>query len=110
MSKRNIKLYLYDIDEAINKIDKYVKNLSFNNFVKDEKTVDAVIRNLEIIGEAASHVPEEFRSKHPKIPWYEIIGMRNKVVHEYFGVDLEILWKTIKEDIPRLKKGIEKLC
>ena len=107
--KRNIKLYLADIKSAIRKIENYTRGLSFAAFAKDEKTIDAVITNLSVIGEAAKHIPKEILAKHPDIPWREIIGMRNKVIHEYFGVDEEILWKTIKEDMPELKKRIRKI-
>ena len=72
-------------------------------------TIDAVVRNLMIIGEAAKNIPEEIKSKNPKIAWSEAVGMRNKVTHEYFGVDEDILWKTIKEDLPVFKKQILKL-
>ena len=71
--------------------------------------MDAVVRNLEIIGEAAKHVSKTIRERNKDIPWSEMVSMRNKVTHEYFGVDMEILWKTITEDLPELKKKIKKL-
>ena len=77
--------------------------------MKDEKTIDSVIRNLEIIGEAARSIPDDFKVQHPDIPWDEMIGMRNKVIHEYFGVDHEIVWKTVTDDLPTLKKMLEYL-
>lgn len=107
--KRSLNLYLEDIRTAINKIERYTKTKSFAGFRKDEKTIDAVIRNLEIIGEAAKSIPQETKDMHRCIPWKGIIGMRNKVIHEYFGVDVEILWKTVKEDISGLKEKIEEL-
>lgn len=76
---------------------------------KNEKTVDAVVRNLEIIGEAAKNISQEFESKFPEIPWKEMISMRNKVSHEYFGVDSEILWETVTKDLPLLKEKLRKL-
>lgn len=103
---RNLKLYLNDIQEAIDKIQKYVKGYTFEKFIKDDKTVDAVIRNFSIIGEAGTHIPEEVQEKYPQLPWHEIVGMRNKVIHEYFGLNEEILWKTIQDDLPRLKKEL----
>ena len=109
MSKRDIKLYINDIISAISKIEKYTKNISFSKFSQDDKTIDAVIRNIEIIGEASKNIPKEIQDKNIDIPWRMISSMRNKVAQEYFGVDVDILWKTIKEDIIELKKKIKKL-
>ena len=109
MSSRSIELYLTDIKEAIDKIEKYVRQMTFTDFEQDSKTVDAVIRNIEVIGEAAKHIPAEVRLKHMEIPWKQIVGSRSKAIHEYFGIDLEILWKTVTEDIPKLKKQIAKI-
>ena len=109
MSKRGLKLYLEDIKDSITKIESYIKDLNFDEFSKDAMKIDAVVRNLTIIGEAAKNIPEEIKSKNPKIAWSEAVGMRNKVTHEYFGVDEDILWKTIKEDLPILKKQILEL-
>lgn len=109
MSKREIKLYLEDIKDSIGKIEEYTKGLDFDEFVKDTMAIDAVVRNLTIIGEAARNIPEEIKSKNPDIAWTEAISMRNKVTHEYFGVDEDILWQTIKEDLPTFKKQISKL-
>lgn len=109
MSKRDPALYIEDIVNSIEKIEDYVGELTFSDFCNDYKTIDAVTRNLSIIGEASNNMPEEMKLKYPEIPWAEIVGMRNKVVHEYFGVDEEILWKTIKEDLPNFKEQILKL-
>jgi len=109
MSKREAKLYLEDIKNSIKKIEKYTEGIDFDKFCYDTMTVDAVIRNLTIIGEAAGNIPEEIKAINPDIAWNEAIGMRNKVTHEYFGVDEEILWKTIKEDLPAFKKQISEL-
>lgn len=109
MSKRELELYLQDILDSIGKIEKYARGLSYVEFSKDEKTIDAVVRNFEVIGEAARHVPKEIVNKYPDIPWGKMSGMRNKVLHEYFGVDLEILWQTIQEDLPGLKEQIKSL-
>ncbi len=107
--KRKIKLYLEDIKDAINKIEKYTQKISFKKFANDQKTIDAVVRNLEIIGEAANQIPASIRKNYPDIPWSEIVDMRNKIIHEYFGVDIDILWQSLKEDIPTLKIQIRKV-
>lgn len=109
MSKREPKLYLQDIIISITSIEDYIKGLSFEEFSHDKKTVDAVVRNLEIIGEAARNVPKDVRDKYPDIPWERMISMRNKVLHEYFGVDIEILWQTINEDLLPLEEQIKDL-
>ena len=109
MSSRPADLYIEDIKEAISKIESFTNDMSFDDFIKDDKTMDAVIRNIEIIGEAAKHIPPDIRLKHVEIPWKEIIGTRSKVLHEYFGVDEKILWKTIQEDLPLLKKQIRNI-
>jgi len=106
---RGAALYLEDILASIRKIEKYLKNTSLLTFQKDEKTIDAVIRNLEIIGEAAKNIPEKVKRENKDIPWRQIVGMRNKVIHEYFGVDIDMLWETLIKDIPQLKKQIKKL-
>jgi len=109
VKKRNSKLYLKDILEAIEKINNYTKNLSFEEFSQNTMIVDAVIRNFEIIGEATKHIPEEIRKFHSKIPWKEMAGMRDKMIHEYFGVDLEIVWKTIKIRLPQILPLLEQV-
>ncbi len=106
MSSRESLLYLTDIREAIDKIIGYTKGMSFEIFCRDAKTIDAVVRNIEIIGEAAKHLPKDLQLKYPTVPWKQIIGARAKVAHEYFGVDLKIIWKTIQEDLPALKKQV----
>ncbi len=109
MSLRNWKFRLEDINEALNFIKEYVKDMDAISWAKDRKTIDAVIRNLEIIGEAANHIPDSIQSKYTKIPWAQMKGMRNILIHEYFGVDSEVLWKTINDDLPRLKIQIQTL-
>jgi uncharacterized protein with HEPN domain len=83
--------------------------MTFQDFLRDKKTQNAVIRSVEVIGEAAKKIPKSIREKYKLIPWKKMAGMRDKMIHEYFGVDLEILWKTIKEDVPSLKPLIEQL-
>lgn len=109
MSKRAMRLYLQDILTSIKAIEEYSQGLTFETFSQDRKTVDAAVRNLEIIGEAARNVPKELQEKHPDIPWGRMISMRNKVIHEYSGVDVEILWQTIQEDLPQLKEQMKGL-
>jgi len=104
MPSRSWQFRIDDIIEAINKIQQYTRGYDFDSWCKDEKTIDAVIRNIEIIGEASSHLPEEIQKQFEDIPWDTMKAIRNILVHEYFGVDLEIIWKTVKEDLPDLKK------
>jgi len=109
MSEKSPKVHLEDILTSVSRIEEYTNDLSFENFNKDQKTIDAVIRNLEIVGEAARNIPEEFSERHGNLPWREMMSMRNKVIHEYFGVDISILWQTIKEDLSNLKIQIKNL-
>ena len=106
---REYEDYLNDISDAIKKIEIFIKGLEFDDFKKDDKTKFAVIRALEIIGEATKNIPDEIRNKHPKIPWKDMAGMRDVLIHGYFGVDEEIVWLTIKEKIPEIKPKIESI-
>jgi uncharacterized protein with HEPN domain len=107
--KRDPRLYLDDILAAIEKIENYVKGLTFKEFSEDSKTVDAIVRNFEIIGEATKRIPLETKEKYPQIPWKMMAGTRDKLIHEYFGVNLQVMWKAVKEDIPPLKRSIKQL-
>jgi uncharacterized protein with HEPN domain len=110
MSKKNIeKLFLEDILEAIAKIERYIDGVNKEEFFDDEKCIDAVIRNLEIIGEATRQLPQPFTSQHPEIEWKKIIGLRNRIVHEYFGIDLELIWQITQADLLPLKNNIQKM-
>lgn len=109
MGKRGIKLYLDDIIESSQKILNYTENLVFEGFEADQKTIDAVVKNFEIIGEAAKNIPQEIMDKYPHINWLSMISMRNILVHEYWGTDLEIVWQTIKENIPQIEYWIKEL-
>jgi uncharacterized protein with HEPN domain len=109
MSKRDVRLLLYDILECIEKIEKYTKDMNFEDFVKNDLVADAVIRNLEIIGEAVKNIPEDIRSKYPDIPWKKIVGFRNIVIHGYFGVDLNIVWTVVRKHLKELKPKIESI-
>ncbi len=109
MSKRKPHLYLQDILDSIGKIEKYIEGVNFNQFSSDEEKIDAVIRNLEIIGEAANSVPKEITDKYTEIPWEKMVSIRNKVLHEYFGVDEDILWQTVTNDLLPLKHQLQSL-
>lgn len=107
--KREYLDYLNDILEGAQKAVGFAGDLSFENFVRDEKSLFAVVRALEIIGEAAGRIPKSVRDRSPDVPWQDMIGMRNIVIHEYFGVDAEVIWRTVKDDLPKLQAAIEKL-
>ncbi len=92
---------LHILDEA-NEACTYTDGLSFDEFLRDGKTARAVIRSIEVIGEAASKISTEFRQEHPNIPWQKIIGMRNRLIHVYFDIDFNIVWQTVKENLPSL--------
>jgi len=109
MPKRDVGVLLEDILSAIDKISRFITGVELKKFIKDEKTVDAVVRNLEIIGEAARQIPSEFASQHPEIPWPHIIGLRNRIVHDYAGIDLELIWEIINNDLKSLRPAIEHL-
>jgi uncharacterized protein with HEPN domain len=109
MSKREVKLLLEDMLESLKKIRRYTNEISFEEFCSDDKTIDAVIRNFEIIGEAANRIPEEIKLDNPEIPWRSLVGLRNRIIHEYFGVDLEIIWDIIENDIEICHDWIETL-
>ncbi|MBK9478916.1 MAG: DUF86 domain-containing protein [Bacteroidetes bacterium] len=106
MSKRDAKLLLSDILDAVQKIKKYTVGLNYNSFIADTKTLDAVIRNFEIIGEAANRLPFEFKEKYVTVDWFQIIGFRNRIVHDYMGVDYKIVWTIIEKDIDKLSQEI----
>jgi uncharacterized protein with HEPN domain len=106
---RNWRIRITDILQCIRKIRQFTKGYSFEDFQGDEKTIDSVLRNLEIIGEAARHVPAEVRSRYREIPWAEMLTMRNIVIHEYHGVNLSIIWQTVKEDLPPLVSPLKRI-
>ena len=109
MSERNPKLLVEDILESCHKIMDYTKDYSFEDFIADQKTVDAVIRNFEIIGEAANRLPEDFKESYNDIDWFRIRGFRNRIVHDYFGIDYSIVWQIRETYLLQLVKNLEKL-
>jgi uncharacterized protein with HEPN domain len=109
MPKRSPRLLLEDILMAIGKIERYVDGLDEAGFLDDDKTVDAVVRNLEIIGEASRQLPEEYRSAHDDIPWHKMAGLRNRIVHDYVGIDQQMLWHIVQNEITPLKADIQSL-
>ncbi len=104
---RDYRDYFNDILNSIDLIEDFIKNLSLENFQDDPKTSSAVIRQIEVLGEAVKNIPEEIKGKYPDIPWKRMAGMGDKLIHEYFGVDLEIVWTACKEKLPPLKPLIK---
>lgn len=107
--RKDPKIFLKHIQESIEKIERHIKGMSEDEFEDDIKTQDAIIRRIEIIGEAVKNLPSEFKKKHSEIEWREIAGMRDKLIHEYFGVNLNMVWEVIRKDIPKLKRQISEL-
>lgn len=109
MKRKDVLFFLLDIENSLKRIFNYTNGMNFNDFISDDKTKDAVERNFEIIGEAVKNLPEQYRAKHPHIPFKQIAGMRDKLIHDYFGVDYEIVWKTIETRLPQFALEIQNL-
>ena len=109
MSKRGDREYLADIHMACKNIIEYSVGYDFNMFTSDRKTQDAVLRNIEIIGEAVKNISDKIKKKYPEVEWHEIARTRDKLIHSYFGVDLDVVWDIITLDIPRLQHQIEEI-
>jgi len=109
MSKRDLKLYIKDILNAIDSIEQFIEGMKYEDFIKDDKTTSAVIRKFEIIGEASKNIPANFKKKHSDIPWKEMAGFRDKLIHFYFGIKYELVWETIKLKLPALKIRLAKI-
>lgn len=107
--ERSIRDYLNDILEMVENICNFTRNMSYEDLERDKKTLYAVIRCLEVLGEAVKKIPKCIKEEYPEIPWQEIAGIRDKLIHEYFGVDIEIVWDTIDEDLSPLKVTITKI-
>ena len=103
---RDFKVYLEDILEATRKITAYTGSLSKSAFLEDEKTIDAVVRNLEVIGEAVKKLPENLRAQHSAVEWKKIAGLRDILIHEYFGLDAEIVWDIVQNKVPALNREV----
>jgi uncharacterized protein with HEPN domain len=106
---RDYEVYLEDIRDAIDKVKRYTEGLSLEAFESDEKTIDAVVRNLEIVGEAVKMIPDTIRLAHPDIEWKKIAGLRDILAHQYFGIDIEIIWDILQNKLPALEKEIRKI-
>lgn len=110
MSKRDPLLLLQDMLESASKIKKYTFCYTFEDFANDDKTIDAVTRNFEIIGEAANQLDGTFKARNPEVNWEKLRGFRNRIVHGYFGIDYEIVWTIIEEDLEKLIFQLESIC
>lgn len=106
---RNYKLYLEDILNAMESIENFIKGMDFGEFKTDDKTSSAVIRKFEIIGEATKHIPDEIRQKCALVPWKEMAGMRDRLIHFYFGIDYKLVWTTIEDRLPKLITLLKKV-
>ena len=106
---KNDTVYLHHILDAINRIQGYTAGVSYDQFLQDSLLQDGVVRQLEIIGEAAKNVSSTFRDAHPELPWSQMTGTRNKLIHGYFEVNLFIVWDTVQSDLPPLKQQVERI-
>ena len=109
MTEREYVDYVRDMLDAVDKAARFVAGMDYDAFAADDKTVFAAIRALEVIGEACRQLPEEVRAAHPGVPWRSIAGTRDRLIHRYFGVDLEVVWKTVQDDLPPLKSVLERI-
>lgn len=107
--QKDDRVYLHHILDAIGSIQRYIAGISYEDLVRNELVQDGVVRRLEIIGEASRNLSEEFRERHPDVPWHRIIGMRNRIVHAYFSLDLKAVWDAATLDVPELKARIEEI-
>jgi uncharacterized protein with HEPN domain len=106
LKEKDYRDYIQDILNSIDESHEFVGGMTFDDFTKDRKTVNAVIRSLEVIGEASKNIPKGVRDQFPDVPWQKMTGMRDKLIHQYFGVDLEIVWKAVKEDLRPVRSSV----
>jgi len=106
---RDCRLYLKDIVAAMESIEEFIAGMTFEEFQLDDKTASAVMRKLEVIGEAVKQVPDEIRAKYPAVPWKKMAGMRDKLIHFYFGVDYSLVWRAITDRVPEVKRELQKI-
>jgi len=106
---RDYTIYVKDMVAAIESIEAFIAGMGFEEFARDDKTLSAVLRKLEVLGEASKQVPEEIRAKHSDVPWREMAGMRDKLIHFYFGVDEALVWQTITNKIPDVKRRLQSI-
>ncbi len=104
--KKDPEIFIKHILESIGFIEKYIEHKNINDFIKTVQLQDSIIRRIEIIGEAVKNLPDDFKKNYPGVPWKKIAGMRDVLIHEYFGVDLDLTWQAVQKDIPDLKKDI----
>ncbi len=109
MSERTDREFLSDIQEAIRRIGEYTAGMTYEAFLEDMKTQDAVIRNLEIIGEATKSLSKELRARHPHVPWKGMAGVRDRLIHHYFGVNLDIVWQIVTDELPEVALQLESI-
>lgn len=107
--KRDYKLFIKDIVEAMKAIERFVKGMGLEDLVEDDKTSSAVIRKFEIIGEATRNIPDWLREKYPQVPWKRMVGMRDRLIHGYFGIDYKLVWDAIKIELPKVKTELQKI-
>lgn len=109
MKKRDAHDYIRDILQAVDEVEIFIDDLTYDQFVKDRKTLNAVVRSIEVIGEATKNIPQTIKEQYPEIPWRQMAGMRDKLIHGYFGIDSETIYKASKTNIPQLKTHIERI-
>jgi uncharacterized protein with HEPN domain len=110
MSKRDWSLFLHDMLDSIGNIAQYTSGMGFQDFLKDIRTRDAVVRNLKVLGEAAMRIPDDIRERYPEIPWAQIVGLRNRLIHGYFLVDYGIIWEIVQNELSPLRRRLEKIA